>query len=84
MGKRHCGNATPVLCNDAHTQHHHSSQDWRIQKEALQMGVQKIEEHMEQLEDETEDAEIFIEKTFESLQQAIYERQSSPFIIPYS
>ena len=48
------------------------------------MGVQKIQEHMEQLEDETEDAEIFIEKTFESLQQAIYERQSSPFIIPYS
>ena len=55
MGKRHCGIATPVLCNDAHTQHHHSSQDWRIQKEALQMGVQKIEEHMEQLEDETDE-----------------------------
>ena len=38
------------------------------------MGVQKIEQNMEQLEDESEDAEIFIEKTFDTLEQAIYER----------
>ena len=49
-------------------------EDWRIQKDALRMGVKKIDEYLVQLEDEAEDAELFIEKTFDTIERAIAER----------